>query len=237
MSWICEAQFEEAVISYFCETYRKGYPNPCIRCNAVIKFGALLQYASSLGCEKIATGHYARIKHDAVAGVYTLHRGLDHSKDQSYFLFRLDQSQLARILFPLGELTKQAVWHLAEGHRLPVTPGQESQEICFIEGDYRDFLAERVPVQPGEIQDVNGTVIGRHRGLPFYTIGQRRGLGIAAGQPLYILDFISEHNPLSPVRKSTSIKRLYWPGRCTSSLGTSPLCPWRSWLKSATGHL
>lgn len=220
------AQFEEAVISYFCETYRKGAtPNPCIRCNAVIKFGALLQYASSLGCEKIATGHYARIKHDAVAGVYTLHRGLDHSKDQSYFLFRLDQSQLARILFPLGELTKQAVWHLAEEHRLPVTPGQESQEICFIEGDYRDFLAERVPVQPGEIQDVNGTVIGRHRGLPFYTIGQRRGLGIAAGQPLYILDFISEHNRIVAGPEEHLYKKALLAGQVHFVSGHKPPLP------------
>lgn len=190
-------QFEEAVISYFCETYQKGAtPNPCIRCNAVIKFGALLQYASSLGCDKIATGHYARIRHDAAVDVYTLHRGVDHSKDQSYFLFRLNQAQLARTLFPLGELSKQVVWQMAEDHGIPVIQGQESQEICFIEGDYRHFLAERMHMQPGEIQDISGLVIGRHRGLPYYTIGQRRGLGIASSQPLYILDVISEHNRL-----------------------------------------
>ncbi|HCF50244.1 MAG TPA: tRNA 2-thiouridine(34) synthase MnmA [Syntrophomonas sp.] len=189
------SRFQEEVIGYFCDTYQRGAtPNPCIRCNSVIKFGALLQYALEQGCDKIATGHYARIKYDAAAGLYSLHQGLDRSKDQSYFLYRLNQAQLARILFPLGELSKQEVWRLAEEHGIPIIKGQESQEICFIEGDYRDFLAERVHNEPGEIQDLHGNVIGRHRGLPYYTVGQRRGLGIAAAQPLYIVDLISEQN-------------------------------------------
>lgn len=189
------APFETEVIDYFCATYLAGAtPNPCIHCNEVIKFGVLLQYALTLGCEKVATGHYAQIRRDPGNGLYTLHRGTDRSKDQSYFLYRLSHQQLERILFPLGEMSKQAVWKVAEELKLPITHGLESQEICFIEGDYRDLLAQRVQCQPGEIVDTTGRVMGRHRGLPFYTVGQRRGLRIAAGEPLYIVDMLAEYN-------------------------------------------
>lgn len=187
--------FEAEVIDYFCNTYLAGAtPNPCIHCNAVIKFGNLMQYALGLGCDKVATGHYARIRQDAGSGLYSLHQGADQSKDQSYFLYRLNQQQLQRIIFPLGDKSKQSVWQLAEQLKLPLPHGLESQEICFIEGDYRDLLSQRVQCQPGDIVDASGRVMGRHRGLPFYTVGQRRGLGIAAGEPLYIVDMLPEPN-------------------------------------------
>lgn len=189
------ATFETEVIDYFCATYLAGAtPNPCVRCNEAVKFGVLLQYALSLGCDKVATGHYAQIRRDSSSGRYTLHQGLDRSKDQSYFLYRLNQAQLERTLFPLGEMSKQAVWKVAEELELPITHGLESQEICFIEGNYRDLLAQRVLCRPGDIVDTAGRVMGRHRGLPFYTVGQRRGLRLAAGEPLYIVDMLPESN-------------------------------------------
>ncbi|MGI6435048.1 MAG: tRNA 2-thiouridine(34) synthase MnmA [Syntrophomonadaceae bacterium] len=188
-------QFARGIIDYFCHTYQTGAtPNPCVRCNSIIKFGMLLDYAMDLGCEKMATGHYARTDYNAATNLYSLRRGVDDSKDQSYFLYRLNQSQLARIMFPLGAMCKDEVWQQAYKYKLPIARGHESQEICFIDGDYRDFLKTRVSCRPGEIVDLQGKVIGRHQGLPLYTIGQRRGIGISAPEPLYIVDMVPENN-------------------------------------------
>ena len=185
-----EDQFKAQVVDYFCDTYARGRtPNPCPVCNRQIKFGALWRVASELGAQRLATGHYARIKRSN--GHYQLLRGSDREKDQSYMLYSLSQDQLARALFPLGDLAKSQVRSLALAHRLPVAEKPESQDVCFIsDGDYRAFLAEQRPeaVRAGPILDQEGNVLGQHSGLAFYTIGQRQGLGIAAPHPLYVVE-------------------------------------------------
>lgn len=178
--------FKERVIDYFCSTYSRGEtPNPCVECNRWIKFGALLDAARSLGCDRVATGHYVRVE-QTPSGRFHLKRGLDPNKDQSYFLYALNQMQLASILFPLGGLSKAEVRSIARQHHLPVAEEKESQEICFVEDDYRNFIKAFIDARPGEVVDRQGKVLGTHRGIAFYTIGQRKGLGIAGGRPLYV---------------------------------------------------
>ncbi|HZJ85369.1 MAG TPA: tRNA 2-thiouridine(34) synthase MnmA [Syntrophomonadaceae bacterium] len=190
-------EFDDRVINYFCSTYEKGHtPNPCVACNKAIKFGALLDYALNNGADMIATGHYIRREFKAGKNRYLLKKALDTSKDQSYFLYGLTQKQLAHSIFPLGDLKKTEVRELAEKNNLPVAKSKDSQEICFIEKDYRDFILERVDYQPGQVIDTAGNVLGKHKGLPFYTIGQRRGLGISAGKPVYVIDLDMETNQL-----------------------------------------
>jgi tRNA-specific 2-thiouridylase len=186
-------QFDREVISYFCEEYLKGRtPNPCILCNEKVKFGALLTKAGELGAPFISTGHYARVEYDPARGRYLLKRGKDAKKDQSYVLFSLSQDQLSHALFPLGCSRKADVRKKARDVGLTVHDRPESQEICFIPGtDYRSFLRKRAArgIEAGDIVDTHGRVLGRHEGLPFYTIGQRRGLGLSAGKPLYVVGF------------------------------------------------
>lgn len=178
--------FQEKVVDYFCRSYERGEtPNPCVECNRWVKFGALLGAARQMGCDKVATGHYARIE-ERNGGRFLLKRGIDQNKDQSYFLYALTQQQLAHIIFPLGDLLKNEVRDVAHRHGMPVAEEKESQEICFVSDDYRDFLADKIVAHPGDIVDGYGKVLGTHRGIPFYTIGQRRGLGIAGGRPLYV---------------------------------------------------
>lgn len=183
-------QFRESVLNPFVADYRAGRtPNPCARCNPLIKFGLLLDAAVALGADSMATGHYARIQ-QAEDGSCRLLKGVDAAKDQSYFLFGLHQEQLARTLFPLGGMTKAAVRRLAAELELPVMEKAESQEICFIpDNDYVRFLEEEEGVQPlgGDIVTCRGELLGRHRGIHRYTVGQRRGLGIAFREPLYVL--------------------------------------------------
>lgn len=186
--------FQEKVVDYFCRSYEGGEtPNPCVECNRWVKFGALLDTARHMGCDQVATGHYARVEQDRT-GRFLLKRGRDQGKDQSYFLYSLARPQLAHIVFPLGEFTKDEVRALAVRHGLPVGEEKDSQEICFVAGDYRDFLKDRVGAQPGEIVDGQGRVLGTHRGISFYTIGQRKGLGIAGGRPLYVTALQRESN-------------------------------------------
>lgn len=193
-----ERKFEDVVVSPFCATYAEGRtPNPCVVCNEHIKFGALLDRALSLGADRLATGHYARVR-DA-NGEYQLLRGIDEGKDQSYALYRLGQKALRRVIWPLGALRKSDVRDLARRWSLPVVGRPESQEVCFAPaGDYAGFLRNREPgaFQPGPIVDVGGQVLGRHRGLPHYTVGQRRGLGIAHSQALYVLRIDVKSNTL-----------------------------------------
>lgn len=172
-------QYWDRVFAYFLREYRAGRtPNPDILCNREIKFRAFLDYALSLGAEKIATGHYARIGRDA-DGRYTLLRGLDPAKDQSYFLYTLGQAQLSRSLFPIGELEKPRVRQLAAERGLVTSAKKDSTGICFIgERHFRDFLKRYLPAQPGEIRLPEGERLGRHEGLMYYTLGQRQGLGI-----------------------------------------------------------
>jgi tRNA-uridine 2-sulfurtransferase len=181
--------FEQAVIGDFIEEYRRGRtPNPCVRCNRFVKFGALLDQARALGADYIATGHYARVVHDEESGRWLLRRGFDHSKDQSYALYGLTQEQLAHTLLPLGAMAKDETRRLAADLGLAVASKPDSQEICFVENkDYPAFLRNAAPeaASPGPILDTAGNVLGKHEGIAFYTIGQRRRLGIAAGEPLY----------------------------------------------------
>ena len=185
-------EFEETVVADFCGEYVQGRtPNPCVRCNEHIKFRALLERARKLGADFIATGHYARITHEGNPGRYCLRKGADKAKDQSYFLYTLTQGQLARTLFPVGDLSKADVRRIAREQGLPVAEKPESQEICFVpDNDYAGFVAARCPeaMQPGPILDTQGRVLGTHAGIIHFTIGQRKGMGIAAPRPLYVLD-------------------------------------------------
>ena len=186
-----EEVFEETVITPFCRSYIEGStPNPCVECNRAVKFGRLLRLADALRVDRIATGHYARVGRDPVTGRHVLRKGVDADKDQSYFLYSLSQEQLSCAMFPLGEMTRAETRRLAESFGLNVSDKPASQDICFLgNADYRRFLAERSPesLASGPIVDTGGRVLGRHRGIAFYTIGQRKGLGVAAGEPLYVV--------------------------------------------------
>ena len=180
--------FRRQVVDYFTAAYQAGLtPNPCVRCNASVKFTALCREADALGAPYIATGHYAQV--DRAPGRAQLLRGEDRRKDQSYFLYPLPQSVLRRLLLPLGRLTKGAVRSLAAERGLVNAGKRDSQDICFIPGgDYGAFLAERGLVsRPGDFRDTGGRVLGRHQGLERYTTGQRRGLGVSGGRPLYVV--------------------------------------------------
>jgi tRNA-specific 2-thiouridylase len=191
-----QRQFEEKVVRPFVAEYLEGRtPIPCALCNNHVKFDQLLATARQIGAEYLATGHYARVEHDGERGRYLLRRAVDETKDQSYFLFGLTQEQLSRTWFPLGSLTKQQVREIASEHRLPVAQKPESQEICFVPGgDYTKFLDAYRKEQgalgdepQGEIVSGDGAVLGRHSGVHRFTVGQRKGLGIATGSPLYVL--------------------------------------------------
>lgn len=181
-----EAEFKSHVVDYFCREYQEGRtPNPCVACNEHLKFSLLLQRALSLDASYLATGHYARIEH--MAGSYRLLKGLDIAKDQSYFLYMLGQQQMARLLFPVGRLTKDQVRQAAVEAGLPVFAKPESMDICFVDGDYRSFLAPRWSQLPGDIVDMHGKLLGTHQGLAGYTIGQRHGLRLDRPDRLYVL--------------------------------------------------
>ena len=191
-------EFEKEVILYFCEEYAKGRtPNPCILCNEKVKFGSFLKKALEFEADFIATGHYARLDFDRGTGHYFLRRGVDEKKDQSYVLFSLTQDQLRHTLFPLGNYRKDEVRKRALQLGLRVHDKPESQEVCFIqEPSYHSFLSERLEKSfgPGPIVDRDGKVLGKHKGIPFYTIGQRRGLRLAKGKPLYVIRIDGEKN-------------------------------------------
>lgn len=190
------AEFKEQVIDYFIAEYAAGRtPNPCIRCNDLIKFDVLLKKAREMGAELLATGHYARVSEDG-SGRKRLLTGLDPAKDQSYFLFTLTWEQLQQIVFPVGQLEKTDVRKLAAEYALPVAQKHESQEICFIpDNDYVKFLENHgVAQKPGDIVTSDGSVIGRHAGVHRYTVGQRKGLGIAWKQPLHVCAIDTEQN-------------------------------------------
>lgn len=192
--------FQQKVIDKFVCTYLSGgTPNPCIDCNRYLKFDRLLQRARELGCTHLATGHYARILQDE-DGRYCVAKGLDPARDQSYVLYSLTQDQLAHTLFPLGELPKSEVRHIAAENGFGNAAKKDSQDICFVpDGDYCAFLERELgkPFPPGDLIDQAGHVLGQHHGAVGYTIGQRRGLGVAAGARIYVLGKDMEKNTVT----------------------------------------
>ncbi len=192
--------FIENVIDNFCNEYSSGRtPNPCIRCNQFVKFDYLWEKAKELGADLISTGHYARIEKDHRSGRHLLKKGDDHKKDQSYVLYVMTRDHLSHTVFPLGGLRKEETRKIAKDLGLSVAMKSESQEICFIPGDdYPNFLINIVcdKISPGPILDKEKKILGQHRGLPFYTIGQRKGLGIAHAKPLYVVSIDKDSNAL-----------------------------------------
>jgi tRNA-specific 2-thiouridylase len=192
-----EREFADRVIDDFTREYRDGRtPSPCVVCNREVKFGTLLGRALAWEAEAVATGHYARVGRDPGSGRVLLREGRDPAKDQSYFLWPLDQTQLARAVFPVGDLTKTEVRARARALGLATADAPESQELCFVPGDYRAFLRARVPEAfvSGPILDEEGRRLGDHAGLAAYTVGQRRGLGLGGGEPRYVLRLDPERN-------------------------------------------
>jgi tRNA-specific 2-thiouridylase len=184
-----QQEFSDHVMDYFVSEYERGRtPHPCIACNDKMKFDFLLQRAKFMDAAYVATGHYARIAQDKADGRYRLLAGVDGSKDQSYVLFNLGQETLANLLFPVGEYTKVEIRDIAREAGLPVANKPDSQEICFIpQGDYREFLRTRLTPQPGDIVNASGDVLGSHKGIEYYTVGQRRGLGLTGADPLFVI--------------------------------------------------
>lgn len=208
--------FKNFVIKNFIDEYLAGHtPNPCVLCNPFFKWDKVLAKADELNCFYIATGHYARIRHENER--YILSKGNDIIKDQSYFLWQLSQKQLERTLFPLGQFTKPEIRQIAQERGFKkLTEKRESQEICFVQkGDYRQFLNEQVPglekkVIGGNFVDTNGKILGKHKGYPYYTIGQRKGLNIAVGHPLYVIEINPDTNTIVLGEKQDLLKNELW---------------------------
>jgi len=190
--------FEKNVINYFVDEYTKGRtPNPCIACNRYVKFDAMLKKALSMGIDYIATGHYARIEHDQSTGRYLLKRSVTDKKDQTYALYNMKQYQLERTLFPIGNYNKETVRKIAEQLGFVVADKPDSQEICFVtDNNYAGFISSKLkePMQPGYFVDTEGNILGEHKGIYNYTIGQRKGLGISLGKPMYVVKIDAENN-------------------------------------------
>jgi len=195
-----EDVFSKEVVDYFVSAYLKGEtPNPCLKCNQILKFETLLKKAVELEADYLATGHYARIVYNDLSKRYKLLKGVDKDKDQSYFLFTMTQEQMSKIMFPLGSLAKSDVRVHARRFGLKIAEKKESQDICFVSGSqYHDFIAKMTGVyeNSGDIVDRDGNLLGKHSGLYKYTIGQRKGIGIAAGKPQYVVDIDAKNNRL-----------------------------------------
>jgi tRNA-uridine 2-sulfurtransferase len=216
-----QKEFERIVVRPFIENYRNGLtPSPCVLCNSHMKFDHLVRLAEEIHVSRVATGHYARISYDEASGRHLLFQARDRNKDQSYFLFELNQFQLSKAMFPLGDMNKQQVRQIARRHNLFVAEKAESQEICFVpDGDYAAFIERNLeqaprdspkikPFSEGLIVDAVGRVLGTHPGIHHYTIGQRKGLGIAHSTPLYVLEIIPEENKVIVGERSQLSKRL-----------------------------
>lgn len=217
-----QKEFQAEIIDDFCDAYLLGQtPNPCVRCNERMKFGRLLTVARELGADLLATGHYARVRYQPERNRYALFKGSDLEKDQSYFLYRLNQEQLSMTLFPLGAMRKEEVYQKAAALGLPYEEVLESQEICFVtQKDYRAFLAENRPEAeaPGKIITEAGDVVGEHRGVAFYTVGQRRGLGVSVGERVYVTRLDADRKEVvigseeSLLQRELVAKQIIWGG-------------------------
>ncbi|MBD2576225.1 tRNA 2-thiouridine(34) synthase MnmA [Oscillatoria sp. FACHB-1406] len=212
--------FQTHIIDYLVSGYEAGItPLPCSQCNRAVKFGPMLQYArKTLGCDRIATGHYARIRYDETTGRYQLLRAVDSNKDQSYFLYDLTQDLLAGSLFPLGEITKEETRRLAAQYNLKTAQKAESQDLCLVEahGSMQEFLDRYITSKEGEIVDPSGNVLGKHSGVHHYTIGQRKGLGVSAPEPLYVMQLDPAMNRVvvgsreQATQPNCTVTRLNW---------------------------
>jgi len=232
--------FRTHVIDYFVDSYRQGLtPNPCIACNDHIKFGALVSYADARDASLVATGHYARSGFDAARQRHTLSRAVDASKDQSYVLFNLTQNQLSRARFPLGELSKPRVRDLARSLGFPTAEKPDSQDICFVRDRNKDgFLRKALHAhdEPGPITDTNGHRLGTHSGLLGFTIGQREGVGVAAGTPLYVLAMDHRRNRLIVGPRAALMRRTLVAERVNWLSIPPPARPVRVWAKIRSRH-
>ncbi len=202
----------KVVEDFLCEYLNGRTPNPCVRCNQYIKFGLLLDRALGLGADFLATGHYARVEANPGEKIFLLKKAKDKKKDQSYFLYRLNQRQLRHAIFPLGSYTKERVRKIAKAFGLNVADKPGSQEICFIPGyNYHSFLREHLKnkIKPGLIKDMSGRVLGRHRGIVFYTLGQRQGLGVACGYPAYINKIDNLSNTITVGRREECLSSIF----------------------------
>ena len=220
-------EFQRDVVQYFADEYKAGRtPNPCVMCNERLKFGSLLRRGRALGAEFVATGHYARVDRAGLDGRVLLRRGRDSAKDQSYFLFSLRQEQLGRMLLPLGDLTKPETRDVAREAKLRTAEKEESMEICFVpDNDYGGFLRKAGFAQShaGDIVDQQGRVLGKHEGIEFYTVGQRKGLGIAAAKPLYVLELDPANNRVIVGDEADLLRREFGVERCNwIAFGTPP---------------
>ena len=239
-----EKEFKKKIVDYFLEEYKSNRtPNPCVVCNKEIKFGLLLKKALGLGIDFIATGHYARIRKfvNSQQIRYSLISAKDKNKDQSYFLWKLNQKQLGHVLFPVGNYTRAEVEKMAEIFKLPFSNVKKSMEICFVSKTVEGFLKKYIKIKSGKIIDEKGNTLGRHDGLPFYTIGQRKGMGLAggpafakatAGKPYYVVDknikkneLVVSQNEKDLLKKESIVKEVNWIS------GKEPKMPLRAQVK------
>jgi tRNA-uridine 2-sulfurtransferase len=226
-----QREFQSFVIDYFCAEYQQGRtPHPCIACNDKIKFSFLAQRAAVLKADYVATGHYARI--EAGPEGLTLKKGLDAGKDQSYVLYGMGQRELAHTLMPVGAYSKEDIRRLALEADFPNAQKPDSQDICFIPlGDYKAFLKERIVPTPGEIVDSQGHALGQHQGIELFTVGQRRGLGLAGGEPMYVLRLEPENNRVVVGPESQLYRREFWASRVNYVSGVVPAGPVEAGVK------
>ncbi|MBM3314231.1 tRNA 2-thiouridine(34) synthase MnmA [candidate division WOR-3 bacterium] len=229
-AWDFRQAFEEQVVADFCREYGRGRtPNPCLRCNRVIKFGRLFERLPALEAGVLATGHHARIA-EGEDGRWRLLRGRDAAKDQSYFLYELTQAQMAQVLMPVGELTKTEVRERARGLGLGVAEKPESQDVCFVpDGDCAGFLRGRHPefFRPGQVLDTQGRILGEHEGIAAFTVGQRKGLGLALGERMYVVRLDPERNVVVLGREEEAAVRTVEAGAVTWVAGAAPELPVR----------
>jgi tRNA-uridine 2-sulfurtransferase len=229
-TWDFRKEFESLVIEGFCSEYgRARTPNPCLRCNELLKFTELLSRAAQLGADVIATGHYSRIS--KMQTVWQLQKGVDASKDQSYFLYAMTQEQLSRVLMPVGGYTKTEVREMARKLDLPVAEKPESQDICFVpDNDYEAFLRRRQPelFRPGPVLDVSGNVLGQHEGIAGFTLGQRKGLGLAFGERRYVVRLDPEKNAVVLGTEAEARARVVEAGDARWVSGRAPDEPFRA---------